>query len=248
LKYLWYFSILLLLLIKSGHVKAQAGKDEIYLKDGRILKGTIIQNVPGKFINILIADKVQEIPYEEILNYNDKGPEHNARSRGFSFSVLLANGIDVGNNYADFYNDFDYSAPHIYIGPEVIAGYQFNRYFFLGMGLGSHNYMTGMTLLPLFANFRCNFLLAKFTPFGDISFGKTTIESDISTNENYKYVTGPMLQSSLGVKYFVSPKFGLVLSMGYSFRETFYYSYDDPHQEWKQNNLSSIILKFGINY
>jgi hypothetical protein len=174
--------------------------------------------------------------------------KHNARLHGFSFSLLITNGIEIGKNYPDFYNDYDYSAPHIYIGPQFIAGYQFNRYVSAGLGSGPQYYQTGMTLLPLFLNVKFNLLLSKYTPFVDFSFGKTSLQNNIGTDENYKYVPGPMINTSAGVKFFASSDFGFVLSIGYCLKQTEYYNFDDPKKEWTQNNLSSIVCKFGINY
>ena len=51
-------------------------------------------------------------------------------------------------------------------------GFQFNNFFFLGGGVGL-DYYTGREAfcVPIFVNFRANFMNKKVTPFGDVKLG-----------------------------------------------------------------------------
>ena len=262
MKQLRHLLILLVFLITSGPAEAQSNpKDTIYLKNGSVITGTFVEHIQGKHIKILSGEKVMTIPYSDILKYYSHASatnlrrnanRYNARDHGISFSCLAVTGIEIGKNRADHHDEYYQHYPLVYGGVDLIAGYQFNKHFFSGLGFGSQNYMTGTVLYPLYLNLKWNFILRRVTPFIEASAGITYTENEISGKENYRDDGGSMINSSVGVKYFVRTNLGLVFSVGYWFEKyeyaTHHYNTNYDHAEWFPNDLSSIVIKFGVNY
>jgi hypothetical protein len=236
-------------------------QDTIFRKDGTILTGTMVEHIQGKYIRILTGDKVIMVPYDEIEKYYSHqsatslrrtANKYNVRDRGISFSALAVTGIEVGKNRAAHNEEYYDGYLPVYVGADIIAGYQFNRHFFSAIGFGLQNYMTGTVLYPWYLNLKWNLSLNRVTPFIDASAGITITENEISGVKNYWYDGGSMINTSVGIKYFVRPKTGLIFSFGYCFEEyeyaTHHYNTNIDQVQWFSNDLRSIVIKFGVNY
>ena len=140
----------------------------VYLKNGSIIKGVIIEQVPNVSLKIKTSDgsliicqmsDVEKITKEERYTRDYRKEANNRKAarntlKGYKGFVDFAYIGDVS----------DYNASKIELSTS--HGYQFNNYFFVGGGVAL-NYYTDADLIaaPIYANFRVNFINKRVTPF-----------------------------------------------------------------------------------
>lgn len=147
-----------LLFCLTATLYAQTPDNIIYLKNGSIIKGSVIESVPNQNIKIRTADgsifvyqmsevdrivlneeKKETTPSEGPKSWQQKG------HRGLDFS------INLGPNVV-FYN----GQSSAQFGTEIEGGKKFNKNFYFGIGLGV-SAGNGSTNIPFFASLRTFF-------------------------------------------------------------------------------------------
>ena len=164
--------LLLLLLLISAYAGAQNRYQEVvYLKDGSIVRGIVIEQVPNASLKIKTADgsifaypmtEVKRITKEPLRTRQREASQRykSENLRGYKGFVDAGYQFDLSGHNA---NSFEVLTSH---------GYQFNNYIFVGGG-GGIIYYTGLDkpFLPFFSNFRVNFSQQHATPFADVKLG-----------------------------------------------------------------------------
>jgi hypothetical protein len=211
----YFFAICVLAIVFPFALKAQVTyEDVVYLKNGSIIHGVIIEQVPNQSIKIQTRDgnvfvyridEVEKMTKEQVKTGNAGFKGSGIKQSGFTNITELNFGIGLGN----YNNDFSY-------GIQTINGYLVNPYFSAGLGIGVDKYRS-VTFIPLFADFRANFINGDVSPFLSTGIGYS-----LST-DNYSK-GGFLLNPALGVKFFVSPSTALNFSLGYRLQE-YNYSY-----------------------
>ena len=88
------------------------------------------------------------------------------------------------------------------------AGYQLNPYIFLGAGVGLRHYNDSeKTSVPIFFNFRSDFVNAKINPFVDVKFGFSP-----------SYTRG-FGSAGMGCRFKIGEKCGLLVSAGFEVQD-----------------------------
>ena len=219
-------------------------QEVVYLKNGSIIKGSIIEQIPNESLKIQTADgsiffyKVAEI--EKITK--EVPPRKNTQSqRNFQYKEYDIAGyrgfVDLGytiktGNYGE--NRLELTSSH---------GHQFNPHFFLGMGSGFHYYTDADALiLPLFIDMRGTILQGMVSPF----FG---VKTGYSFNTSDKFKGGIYLAPAFGVRFMVAEKTALNLSIGYTAQwldyQTYYYGY---RYDESKKNIEGFSLKLGVEF
>ncbi len=230
-------TLLFLLLISfSAYASAQSTYSEVvYLKNGSIIRGVIIEQVPNVSLKIKTADgnvfayfmtDVEKITKEETPMRQRYASDQSAKSylRGYKGFVDAGYRFDVSDNNA---NSLEISTAH---------GYQFNNYFFLGGGVGVTYYTDAeLVTLPFFTNFRANFTNKRITPFADVKLGYSMGD-----------VSGAYTSLAIGVRFAMQGKKALNLRLEYAAQELglnsdFIYN-DDSF------TVSSLGLKIGFEF
>lgn len=112
---------------------------------------------------------------------------------------------------------------------ETAHGYQFNHYFFLGAGLGfqfSQKYETpdmeyaldkrdSKVDIPIFANFRANFLKKRFSPFIDLKGGAYVNNGG-----------GAYVNASAGLRIATTARQAVNISVGYALQQLEFETFD----------------------
>lgn len=152
-------SVLTLLLAASLH--AQTTDNIVYLKNGSVIKGDVIESVPDRHIKVRTADGsifvYQMTEVDRIVR--DEAPRTQPASdtpagwqqqghRGLDFTVSLGPNIDFGNGSS--------SAS---FATEVEVGKKFNKNFYFGVG-GGLSAGSGHVVFPLFGSIRTFFPVA----------------------------------------------------------------------------------------
>ena len=190
--------------------------------------------------------------YDSIDKSTDKKPNKEIKGkpgskrkqRGFTNITELDiayGGVNVENYGSD--NQFS-------TGLQTINGYQFSPYFSAGLGLGFIVYyqyqIPGIweypyVLTPLFVDFRVNFQDRPLSPFFSLDSGCI-----FYFNNTYVEV-GTYINPNLGIKFFISPKTAMNLSLGYRYHANTITigNFGKPNENVRQT-LNMISLKIGF--
>ncbi len=205
------FTLILFLAIGIVGIAQQNFQDVVYLKNGSIIRGTIIEQVPNKSIKIETADRnvfvyqMDEIEKmtKEIVANTSKSNSSSGLSSGYLRIINFGFGFGLG----------DYGKGTSCLKLEVINGYQFNPYFSLGFGTGLkfyfNKYKSSSLVIPLFADFRAHFIDYIVSPYIDLGIGYT-----IEATPEFRGL-GFMLNPSVGASVKIGKKSAMNFGLGY---------------------------------
>lgn len=139
-------------------------------------------------------------------------------------------------------NGIDYKRKD-FLKLNVINGYKFNPYFSLGLGTGIRYYYDAKdAMVPLFIDFRANFINKKVSPYLALDVGYLV---DITRNIEIKAV-GPSLNPTAGVSFKISNKTAIYFGIGYEIQRV------ENYQYWNgiftAENTSYISINAGISF
>lgn len=217
------FALLLSVITMSQNVQYE---DVVYLKNGSVIRGMIVEQIPNKTLKIKTVNRnvfvfefaeIEKITKEEIPSGGgqvyppdeDVSQTKYVKENGFESTVDFGLGGLV-----------DWGSPALSLN--VIAGYRFLPQLFFGGGTGIEFY-DSRSMLPLFANIRTDFIKARVTPFFAVSAGYAFGWVSYDDGSDWG---GMFVEPSFGVRFNFSPNFGMNLSTGLKFqraREEYYY-------------------------
>ncbi len=251
-------------------------EDFVYLKNGSIIHGTIIEQVPNESIKIQTKDKnifvykmdeISKMTKEEV--YQRQEPRKSKRAamgdgerkkNGYtnitelsfarSFNTTSTSYLNGSSSYYEE-SEFDKINNGPSIGVQTINGYQFSPYISAGIGLGI-NIHSRLFLLPVFVGVRGNFLPGRVTPFVAIDAGysytrQEIIGGSILTNDNKG---GLLFSPAIGVKFYVVPKMALNLSLGFRYQEveTKEYYYGNNYGNGEYAYIANELRQFNLKF
>ncbi|MDX2245321.1 MAG: hypothetical protein SF052_00990 [Bacteroidia bacterium] len=141
----------------------------IYLKDGSEIRGWILEQIPGEYVKVELVggsilvyrqseiEKITSEPtrYSRIIRkYNTKPQGIQYRDRGLYHFV--ATGFTTNDNM--------WGGSQLDVSLNYRAGYRFNQYLGLGLGVGIDEYDSG-GIVPVFGEVSGDLLRRKRTPF-----------------------------------------------------------------------------------
>ena len=188
--------------------------DVVYLKNGSIIRGTIIEQVPNVYISIQTYDKNVFVYKLEEIEKITKEPKTSVKASTFSDTDFKTGycgilnfgygfGIGDGNDGINTIN-FDF-----------INGFQLFPYFSAGIGTGvkvwkKAGYSSTPILIPLFLDLRGYFLFGKVSPFLCIDIGYCWEVSPITQG------LGLLFSPTAGVSIVIGNKSRLNIGTGYA--------------------------------
>jgi hypothetical protein len=194
-------------------------EDVTYLKNGSIVRGLIVEQIPNKSIKVQTKDgnvfvfSLDEI--EKITKETEfKGiGKTDYRSEGFiNFTELsFCPGVgkkEVGSNPSVPNKDYSF-------GIRTINGYQANSNFSVGIGIGLDRYEKE-SFLPITFDLRYNILRGKVSPVVNANFGYSVGLND--------YAGGPIINPSIGFRIFISRSTSYLFNIGYKWQSREYYA------------------------
>ena len=155
---------------------------------------------------------------------------------------------------------YGYNSVCDFVGVNYIAGYRFNHQFFLGVGTGIDFALFTPTMeerfanckptrinIPVYANFRTNFLNKAWSPYISVSAG-ARISPAIQKTEGYTYnQSGALGDISFGVERNIGKKSSIYFGVGYRI-ESFLFvfrQYQPYYISYNSNN--SIVHGFNVH-
>lgn len=193
--------------------------DAVYLKNGSIIKGEVIELITDSVVKIKTSDgslfvypftDITKVAKEKAVNtnnyqYQKNKQEKNLRYQNYPYKVRGYRG-DVELSYLIGAGDFATDRVEL----TTSHGYQFNPYIYLGGGLGfqywgDQEFFT----MPIFTDFRVNFMKGKIIPNAGVKLG-------IAAQLNDDAAAGVYFNPSVGVKFMLSRKNAVNVSLGYT--------------------------------
>lgn len=228
------FSIILFLF--SIIIYSQNATETVYLKNGSIIKGIIIEQIPGESLKLMTKDKnVFVYNYDEVEKITKEVPRSYSgistypHYRGF---VDFGYSIGVGSDIDDT-GRIDFTTSH---------GVQVNPYLYVGLGAGVNYYSEAENAsywsFPIFFNPRVNFIEGPVSPFLDMKVGYALGQD----------VKGFYLAPSVGAGFRTSNSNMINVSAGYTLQnvEVVYYN---GYSGWTdRKNIGAITLKVGFEF
>lgn len=193
--------------------------DFVYLKNGQVVKGSIIKPLDADGVQIMTtkgevytfpASEVRRVSREEISHDNLKNQVLAHKAEGFTNTTTLGYGFSIGTvgdgKAGDGDDGLSYFAIH------TVNGYHLSRNLSLGLGVGVEWY-GDYELVPVYADLRYFPALTEWAPFfyGDLGYGLGFLDNN--ADGGILFGLGGGLQRSF------NPRFALVASLGYRYQE-----------------------------
>lgn len=236
-KYLMFLLLTLFTTLSFGQSNYQ---DVVYLKNGGIIRGTIIEQVINKSIKIETADRnvfvyqmdeIDKLTKEAVHKKSSGSLRHSGLQSGYKGIVELGYQVGVGDFGMDRLN------------LNIINGYQINPYFSLGLGTGLRYYFDAeAALVPVFADFRAYFINNKTSPYLSLGVGYS-----FDATNDFKGV-GFLLNPTVGVSFKVSDKSAINVGIGYEMQKIDFI-YDGYFGYFSgSENSGAISINIGISF
>jgi hypothetical protein len=194
-----------------------------------------------KFITLLAAIMVCGMASAQFINTggnerNNQRQSSNESGGGavLGYSAFVEFGYSVGIGDYSF-DRFEITTSH---------GIQANSHIFIGLGTGLKYFFDGSNYaIPVYTDFRVNFLNKKISPFAGMKIGYTIGD-----------VSGVMVTPMFGCRFGFHNNFGLILSLGYDYQRgkvtTYYYNYYYGYNYYNTHteNLGGVFLKIGLEF
>jgi hypothetical protein len=232
-------AIMLILLCLS--VQAQKGKDALYLKNGSIIYGRLLEVTPESY-KVETSDKsIFIFKSEEVEKFSKAvSGAYGRKSEGFSFA--LEAGLLAGAQ------NTDYAAPFSF---NFLAGAVIKTKTILSAGSGVE--FIGRPFTPLFLEFRQIIFDTKTSPFIYVRGGTLVAlgdddKSSYISYEPYNHKGGALVGFGSGISW-ARDDYEMYLSFGYRFSHTSYQRDDYNNRDiLYTNNLSRLEMKFGFRF
>lgn len=233
---------LLFMLALSAGASAQRLHEVVYLKNGSIIRGTVIEQIPGESLKIQTGDgnvfayrmsEVEKITKEGgtprdvrqrsgNAGFNRRGPE--VGYRGFvdaNWTIGVGNGAGADR-----------------IGLLTSHGYQIIPQLYIGAGAGINYYYNGTAVgMPVFADVRTDILPGSVTPFVDLKGGYSFLD-----------VEGFYLSPSVGCRFRVGGRLAMNAGVGYTLQK-FSFGINDGYDYYSGGfNIGGISIRIGIDF
>lgn len=194
----------------------QSLQDVVYLKNGSIIRGIIVEQVPNQSLKIQTKDKnIFVFNFTEIEKITKEGEEKKGRNvrEAESTDPNQTNGLKAGVYIepslivAPVVTKSDNDKKYILTQAQITANCQLNPFIALGIGAGVRSYSFDDTYVPLYGQFRVNFKNKPVSPYLETALGY-----GFSTKDTYD--GGAMFNLSFGFAKKMKTgqvRFGLVL-------------------------------------
>jgi len=237
--------LLTLLIITGFNLSAQRTKDVLYLKNGSIIYGKLIE-IRNDNYKIQVADgSIFTFTSAEVEKFTKESPVYDGRKSG-GFGFAIEGGLLVGAQSTDYNAPFSFN---------VLGGLVKNTKHFFSFGTGVE--FIGKPYTPVFIEYKYLISENKTAPFvfirggGIIQIGGSDNQSyDYNYNYGmpYNYKGGGSFTAGTGISW-AREGYEMYMSFAYRYAQS---SYDQ--KEYNQgittyeNTLNRLEIKFGFRF
>jgi hypothetical protein len=205
--------IFMLLSLSTGTFAQSTRQDALYLTNGSIIRGKVLESTEGKFTKIeTVGQNVLVFPGDEILKivFNEELPVNNASAPASPVEVLSNFEFHGGNSSNSG-------------GFNVIPTFHFASGMSTGLGFGFEIF--DISLVPVFADIRYYLLKkSRTTPYIYTQAGYAIAMSGGEKNTNdymrTSYKGGLLAGGGIGIRCNLGTGNALVFGLGYRFQKT----------------------------
>jgi hypothetical protein len=237
-------------IIKQTDILQNAASCEmiVYLKNGYILRGSIVEIVPEKFLSVQTGDgntrrysmtEIKKITKEEAFQEEDAHPDevHSAVSQ--STSSRRAPGykgfLDLRYGQSEWDSGLDIEGGIFSLSTS--QGIQIGSHFFIGGGIGFDYYSKyEQFIFPLFLDLRLKFF-KESGPFINLKAGTAYF----NTNQNFDFYVCPQI----GISFSLASHFALNIGAGYQIQMANVVYKDNSS---KRQNISGLCVNLGFGW
>lgn len=232
-------------LLPINSATAQSGdKVEIFLKDGTVIFGTVIQNDTSNLLKVMNECGVWPISRSNIDSISTK---KNARQSVNKPHIGLFN---LSSAALLFGEGQEGDLPYASITSMV--GYQWNKSFMAGLGVGFEHY--NWTVIPVFGQFMYYFNNNNIAPFlsGKIGYS-IPIEKYDTGNNKLNTHGGVLINPEAGIDIHLNNNSSMLLSLGYAYQEIAYddvawYFSENPSTKKVYTHINRISFRVGFRF
>lgn len=232
-----------LLVIFTLQLSAQRGKDALYLKNGSIIYGRLLEMSGNRFMIRTNDGSIFNYSADEVDKFLKEAPGFEGRKTdGFGFS--LEGGVLVGSQNSEFDAPFSFN---------ILINYTLNKLNIFGLGSGAE--FMGSTFSPVFGEYKMLFNDRKTAPFiffrGGVLLHTGESDKNDPSNPYYypkDYKGGPSFGIGTGISW-AKEDIETYLSFGYRYAQTSYVqnSYNNVMYTYK-TNYNRLEVKFGFKF
>ena len=227
---------LTMLLLTISSLFAQSNlEDVVYLKNGSIIHGTIVEQVPNQSIKIktkdgnILAYKIEEV--EKMTKETPVKQEEPQDTLNIKYSAILEGDFGHSLKGAAFYESS--------FGGSIINGVSIYDHFNIGVGLGVERYLTYKyaTFMPLYIDVKAytkkvNGMFISFSVGTGLSLHKAEVNR------------GRYMNTAIGLKIGDVSKHALLISLGYKMQE---YTGTNIHTgDFYEQAIQNVNFKLGF--
>lgn len=218
MKKLLISTLLVLSFVFSTDAQKSKYDDKVKLKNGSVIYGTIVENLPDEHIKILLGGRETiKFFYEEIELIKDG----NHRYRNLTFPQKgFFNHTELGLIFDKEPEEFDNPSnlTNAYFSIQTVNGYRFSKYLNVGAGFGL-DYYGDVAALPLYLSIRGELFHSRVTPYYRMDFGKSFAWERDNNFVNYDEVKGGLMyHPGIGMRVNFSGS-SLMFNIGYKIQK-----------------------------
>jgi hypothetical protein len=252
-KVIQYFLLLVFALVCDLTYGQYNMEDVIYLKNGGIVRGEIIQNLPNQSLRIktkdkkvfvIIHDDIEKMTRENIVeeqktNASNKSPY---KKRGLINFTEVNYNIGTGEVKSEYSNINNETRS---FGFRSVTGYQFNEYMSLGLGIGIEG-LGNETLLSTSIDLRATISEGKVSPVFILNAG-----TGVDPRDNFGLL---IINPQFGIRIYISKNVAYLLNFGYKWQEIertfnpFPYSITNTYMKEEKVYFKYITISTGFSF
>jgi len=220
----------------SGQTAVQA----VYLKNGSIIYGKVLENIPGERVKIEIVGRNQLVfPYTEVDRVELALPQKDTPA-AFTSSLVLG-------TTANFYGGTTRSG-----GFSLITSYRFPSRVSTGLGTGIDFF--DYQLLPVYGDVSVSMLSGSFSPmiYGRFGYSFPLSEPAIEYGNETKYKGGILAGTGVGLRKDFRNHCSFIFTVGYRYQrlkavsEYLYYFNDSSQRIERIDKLNRLQVSIGF--
>jgi len=236
------WALLFSLVISCTLIFAQGKYEEVvYLKDGTVKRGMIMEYVPNVSLKIATHDSLFSYKLDDIAKITRELPPpviippYGFKNKGYEGIIELGI-VDYPGDNADL--------PRFSIN--VINGYQFNPYFALGMGVGADISNAKIYDIPVTMDMRIYTGRKKANTFFAFGFGYNMHIQNIYTYYSQdNHASGIVFNPSFGTRIAINKKAAMSVGVGYKLLAV-HYAVDFDGNKFELEH--GVTFKIGIHF
>ena len=213
---------------------AQTGtEDVVYLKNGSVLRGEIVElhdnghlkiEIAGRNIFVVMMNDIEKITSEKLP------VQHYFKESGY----MNRTGFELLHSGGDSS-----------IRVTMVNGYRFNPHLSAGIGFGITPYNDPLTLVPVFLDLNLRFLKANSSPYLFLKTGYNFSVHHDDDIELQDHKGGLLLNLGVGLHFVRSSGTGWYIQAGYNIDNS-YYEFEGWWPQTVENELSFRRVSMGM--